>query len=92
MSLHKPPADTSITSAQASAGDSLPWDREVCLGLIAQLWSLRQTMLARESQLQPELGSVLPQHHDSARNLIHYLSLRTVDLRPLQEQLAKLGL
>ncbi|MFZ4624648.1 MAG: pyruvate kinase [Rhodoferax sp.] len=92
MNLHKPPADTSITSAQASAGDSLPWDREVCLGLIAQLWSLRQTMLARESQLQPELGSVLPQHHDSARNLIHYLSLRTVDLRPLQEQLAKLGL
>jgi pyruvate kinase len=34
----------------------------------------------------------LPEHRDSARNLIHYLSLRSVDLRELQDQLAWLGL
>ncbi|HOE41062.1 MAG TPA: pyruvate kinase [Rhodoferax sp.] len=92
MSIHTASADIAITSSETTAGDDLPWDREVCLGLIDQLWSLRHTMLAREAQLQIELSSVPPRHQNSARNLIHYLCLRTVDLRPLQEQLAKLGL
>ena len=49
-------------------------------------------MLAREEELKDELAKVLPQYRASARNLIHYLSLRSVDLRPLQVQLAWLGL
>ena len=59
---------------------------------MAQLWSLRAAMLQRESSMQAALAQVLPVHRDSARNLIHYLSLRAVDLRELQEQLARLGL
>lgn len=59
---------------------------------MAQLWALRKAMLQRESGMQAALDHVLPAHLNSARNLIHYLSLRAVDLRALQEQLATLGL
>lgn len=59
---------------------------------MAQLWSLRTAMLQRESNMHAVLAHVLPAHRDSARNLVHYLSLRAVDLRELQEQLARLGL
>jgi pyruvate kinase len=68
------------------------WNQEVCTSLISQLWELRVAMLAREARMQAMLDEVLPRHRDSARNLIHYLSLRSVDLRGLQEQLAWLGL
>lgn len=49
-------------------------------------------MLAREEELGSELAEVAAQHQDSARNLVHYLALRSVDLRPLQHQLTWLGL
>lgn len=68
------------------------WNQEVCASLISQLWGLRVAMLARESHMRSELDAVLPAHRDSARNLVHYLSLRAVDLRGIQEQLAWLGL
>jgi len=68
------------------------WDRGVCLTLIAQLWSLRQSMLDRETVLHDTLERVLPEHRESARNLIHFLAMRSVDLRPLQEKLFWLGL
>lgn len=72
--------------------DNQVWNQEVCASLISQLWGLRVAMLARESHMRAELDAVLPAHRDSARNLIHYLSLRAVDLRGVQEQLAWLGL
>lgn len=56
-------------------GDTPVWNQEVCTSLIAQLWGLRVAMLARESHMRAELDAVLPAHRDSARNLIHYLSL-----------------
>ena len=84
------PHDTDL-KADASAATS-PWDTQVCLTLIEQLWSLRRAMLAREVELQPELAKVATRHQGSARNLIHYLALRSVDLRPLQSQLSWLGL
>ncbi len=68
------------------------WDEAVCGALMAQIWALRTTLLAREAGMQPALDQVLPAHRDSARNLIHYLGLRAVELRALQEQLAWLGL
>jgi pyruvate kinase len=74
------------------AGGASPQNHEICLKLIDQLWTLRQTMLEREQALGQELEKVRPQYRDSARNLIHYLALRQVDLRALQEQLAWLGL
>ena len=66
--------------------------QEPYLNVIGQLQQLRQAMLASEADLQSELTRVQPSYQASARNLVHYLSLRSVDLRPLQEQLAQLGL
>jgi len=69
-----------------------PSRQEPYLNVIGQLQQLRQAMLASEADLQSELTRVQPSYQASARNLVHYLSLRSVDLRPLQEQLAQLGL
>jgi len=83
-----PPRDLSeISSTFAS-----PWDTGVCLDLIAKLETLREDMLAREQQGTTELNKVRAEFRTSARNLMHYLTLRSVDLRPLQEQLTRLGL
>ncbi|MEY4099020.1 MAG: hypothetical protein RL300_191, partial [Pseudomonadota bacterium] len=67
-------------------------DHDVCLKLIDQLWALRQHILDREQALAHELENVCPEYRDSARNLIHYLALRQIDMRAMQEQLAWLGL
>lgn len=56
------------------------------------LFSLRQTMLDHERAQQALLQGIHPIHQDSARNLLHYLSLRTVNLREIQAQLSELGL
>jgi pyruvate kinase len=68
------------------------WDEEACKALIDQLWSLRASMLENESNLADWLGSVDTAYKASARNLAHYLALRHSDRRPLQEQLARIGL
>lgn len=60
--------------------------------LIDELSALRQAMLQAEQQLAPWIAAVHPAHADSARNLAHYLALRRVDLRGLQERLAWIGL
>ena len=65
---------------------------EVCHELIVALTGLRQTLLDREETMGDALAQVSPHFRESARNLIHYLALRVRDLRPLQEQLAWLGL
>lgn len=60
--------------------------------LLQQLLELRETMLMREVSLQTKIIQ-LPEHaRESAVNLIHYLAMRTLDLRHIQEQLATLGL
>ena len=85
-----------IKPAEVVAGPSTleitPWDQSTCLDLIDQLWHLRRDMLMRETQWEAMLDQVLPAYRSSARNLVHYLSLRSNDLRPLQNQLARLGL
>jgi len=68
-----------------------PWDEGACKALIDQLWSLRASMLENEATLARWLGSVDPGYRASARNLAHYLALRRSDRRPLQEQLARIG-
>ncbi len=84
------PLAAADTPPTAGGGD--PQDFKICVTLIEQLWALRQAMLGREKALARELDKVLPQYHLSARNLAHYLTLRSVDLREVQEQLARLGL
>jgi len=78
------------TNEAASAAPA--WDAAVCDRLIDELTALRARMCAHEARLQPWLCDIDRRHHDSARNLAHYLALRQVDLRPLQERLAWVGL
>ncbi|WP_303309836.1 pyruvate kinase [Hymenobacter sp. BT730] len=61
-------------------------------GLLAKLTSLRHDMLRASSQAAARLQQVHPAFQQGAHNLVHYLALRQRDLRPLQQQLAALGL
>lgn len=60
--------------------------------LLRQLLRLRGEMLERETQLEPHLSGVPEENRASARNLIHYIALRSHDLRDLQTTLARHGL
>jgi pyruvate kinase len=67
------------------------WDSGVCEALIDELWSLRQSMVSHAARLEGASLGVDPVHAASATNLAHYLAMRRVDLRALQERLAWLG-
>ena len=60
--------------------------------LITFLTELRETMLQKEKDHQEILDQVQSSYRESARNLLHYLTLRTMDLRPIQEKLSTLGI
>jgi pyruvate kinase len=60
--------------------------------LAAQLVALRDAALAQEQGLAAELAAVAPSRCASARNLLHYLSVRRHDIRDLQQALGALGL
>jgi pyruvate kinase len=60
--------------------------------LLVQLRSLRTEAVGLERELEPLIAAVHPGGRSGARNLVHYLSLRQRDLRPLQDQLASCGL
>lgn len=57
-----------------------------------EIGELRLRALAFERTHDPELRNIDPAYRPSARNLLHYLSLRQHDLRPLQDELSSLGL
>ena len=84
-------ASAHATDAAATTAASA-WDPAICGPLIDELSALRARMREHEARLQPWLRDIDRLHHDSARNLAHYLALRQVDLRPLQERLAWVGL
>ncbi|MBL8796301.1 MAG: pyruvate kinase, partial [Planctomycetia bacterium] len=60
--------------------------------LIDRCQSLRAAMLHMEETWLAESDGLHASHRDSARNLLHYLALRSHDIRPLQASLAALGL
>jgi pyruvate kinase len=64
------------------------WDVNVVTGLIEELLALRQSMLDQQTRLARWLANVDAAHRPSAVNLAHYLAMRQVDLRHLQERLA----
>jgi pyruvate kinase len=68
------------------------WNEAQCKQIIEQLWALRERMLQNESDLSSKLQQVHATYRDSARNLAHYLALRTRDQRGLQAGLSRLGL
>ncbi|KDB50337.1 pyruvate kinase [Sphaerotilus natans subsp. natans DSM 6575] len=68
------------------------WDPAVCEPLIERLWALRRQMTALADRHADRLAAIDPAHQAGARNLLHYLALRSGDLRPLQLELSRLGL
>ena len=60
--------------------------------MISLLERVREDMIEREASFSPELGRIHPEYRESATNLLHYLTLRTYDLRELQNDLSALGL
>ncbi len=56
------------------------------------LLALREDMLRAEEEKGALVQRVCPQQRISARNLVHYLSLRCHDLRDLQDELHNAGL
>lgn len=81
----------SSLSPVSPAADPL-WNPEACRSLIDRLWALREQLIRREAEGEALLRKVADAHRASARNLLHYLELRKTDLRPIQEQLASLGI
>lgn len=60
--------------------------------LIVPLRELRDEALAFEASYAQEIAHVEPEYRASAKNLLHYLSVRQRDIRPLQRDLTVLGL
>jgi pyruvate kinase len=68
------------------------WDSATLNQLIRELVEVRKELVQAESEAARLLRRVHPTQLKSARNLVHYLALRRVDLRPLQPRLTALGL
>ena len=60
--------------------------------IINQMLAIRHDVLAKEKQASSSLRAVHPSQLRSAQNLLHYLALRTHDLRELQLELSAWGL
>ncbi len=67
-------------------------DKRLLGQLSSELSSLISNMVDLEAGLLKQPDAIQEAHRRSARNLVHYLALRQHDLRPLQSQLALLGL
>jgi pyruvate kinase len=61
-------------------------------GVLRELTAIRADMVAGADSSKTQLDGVHANYRTSARNLLHYLALRRRDLRPLQLQLAAIGL
>ncbi|CAM6036486.1 unnamed protein product [Sphagnum compactum] len=62
------------------------------MNLIDQLHGIRLHSLALERWHAPELKNVHRRYQESARNLLHYVAFRSLDIAGLQETLTSLGL
>ena len=60
--------------------------------LIGEVLDLRRALVELQRTSAGLLGEVHPSQRESAANLLHYLALRSRDLRPLQTRLARAGL
>ncbi|HLK61514.1 MAG TPA: pyruvate kinase, partial [Chthonomonadaceae bacterium] len=60
--------------------------------LLHEVSTLRTRILVEEAEAVTRWLRLHPTYQASARNLLHYISLRQYDIRPLQERLAALGL
>jgi pyruvate kinase len=66
--------------------------REQLTALLETIRELKALALKSELQHKKSLEKVHPAFRDSARNLLHYLAIRTVDLRVVQDWLSSLAI
>jgi pyruvate kinase len=66
--------------------------RKKLLRLHEQLEEIKDRAVQYETKYSKELAKVHPENLKSARNLIHYLALRSRDIREIQDTLWQLGL
>lgn len=76
----------------AGPASEAAWERAECQALLVELQGLRRAMADCEWRLAAWIGQAHPSQAASARNLAHYLAMRSVDARGLQDRLARLGL
>jgi pyruvate kinase len=73
--------------------NALPEGRTDRLEVLGRsLLALRKSLEEEEARQRHRIDATLPKHRLSAANLAHYLGLRKRDIRPLQLELAALGL
>ncbi|MDX1940870.1 MAG: pyruvate kinase [Saprospiraceae bacterium] len=60
--------------------------------LIVDIRTIIDYLHTEEKSQAALLAQVQPHYHESARNLLHYLALRTFDLRSIQEELSSLSI
>jgi pyruvate kinase len=63
-----------------------------CQDVIRQVESLRRTIEQKAKPGREALSTLPPERFQSAENLLQYLALRSLDIRPLQDKLTRLGL
>jgi pyruvate kinase len=80
-----------VVTRKISTDSTHSGDSEIEIAL-SELAAIRADMVSDLALSQPHLALIHPNYQHSARNLLHYLSLRRRDLRPLQLRLAALGL
>lgn len=98
--MRKPAGSSNLFSRPLRALQELPgWratdgdiTREDLEELIERLDAVRTYAATAEERFADQLAHTAPQFRDSARNLLHYLSLRHYDLRSIQDRLSALGL
>ena len=64
----------------------------VLAGLQTEIEHLIHKLYEAEVRFDSVIAEVHPNNRDSARNLIHYMALRSLELRHIQEQLAELSI
>jgi pyruvate kinase len=79
-------------SNHSKAGDIPITSEASLLDLIDNLKAIRGELTAMEQTFTEELAQVDKSFRKSATNLLHYLALRSRDIRGLQDRLAALGL
>ena len=60
--------------------------------IIRELEDIRRFVIEREVAYAGLIRQVWPHYRESARNLVHYMALRSFDLRPVQEELSMLSI
>jgi hypothetical protein len=80
------------TRKRADRWSRCPGSTERLEGVRAKVLALREAIEEEAGRQSARIDAALPKHRLSAANLAHYLGLRKQDVRPLQLELAALGL